>query len=56
MPVSERDNLQKPFFLLRDELAEGQERLRVLSDVEQPGQRVPATVEDGYMRYLKGAV
>ena len=56
VPVSERENLQKPFFLLRDELAEGQERLRVLSDVEQPGQRIPATVEDGYMRYLKGAV
>ena len=49
VPASEQDHLTKPFILLRNELKEGVEYLRVISSAMQPGSLQAPTLEDGYL-------
>ena len=46
--------LRQPWELLREEVSENGRCLRILSEDPQPGKLVSPTVEDGYMRYIRG--
>lgn len=56
VPYGSRTELKEPYTLLRDECTAGEERLRILSAVPQPGDPVPPTVEDGYMLRMQGSL
>jgi len=53
VPSADKDALASPYTLLRDEYIGGEQRLRVLSSVPQPGTLITPTVEDGYMSRIR---
>lgn len=54
VPVSRRQELQEPYYIIREEYGVEQDSLRVLSPVQQPGDILAPTIEDGYMLHIQG--
>lgn len=54
VPASRRQELKKPYCIIREEYGAEQDSLRVLSPVEQLGDILAPTIEDGYMLHIRG--
>ena len=56
IPDKARDQINKPYYILRREQIGEETYLRVLSNVEQPGMLIQPNLEDGYMNLIRGVL
>lgn len=53
VPASNQSLLVEPYYIVREELGQDDNVLRVLSAVTQPGALAEPTIEDGYMLHIR---
>ena len=49
VPVAKQAELEEPYFPVRSEVYEGQEIMRIVSALKQPGKQMKPILEDGYL-------